>query len=476
MPGAAKPLRRELGLRDLVLAQVLCVVGSTWVGVAAELGAANGFFWLAAIALYYLPLAAVVIHLNQRLPLEGGLYQWAKAGFGQAGGFFIAWNLWVYAVICTAAIVFTVPTDIGYMAGPAGAWIPASKPATLAITGAVVAGIAWVAIRGLGAGKWLHNAGSVMILLAYVILLPLPFWGLATHRLLAWHPFAWKLPSANWYSLAVFGQMTTGALSGFEYIAILAGESRDPARNIGNSVRISAPVIALMFVLGTSSVLAFSGGGPIDLIGPIPQTFRRAFGNQGPASLLAPLFIVLLAARSIASASLLFTGLTRLPMTAGWDHVVPAWFARLDPRRKTPVNSIVFVAALVMLITFASMLGVREQEANQVLTAASIAHYSIAYLALFALPLFGFARFRCGLPPWLKWVSLLGLASSSVAFVIALYPIVTVVSRTAFAAKIALTVLAANTLGALIYFPSRRALAPAVTLSASSSALQSETD
>ncbi len=216
MPGAAKPLRRELGLRDLVLAQVLCVVGSTWVGVASELGPANGFFWLAAIALYYLPLAAVVIHLNQRLPLEGGLYQWAKAGFGHAGGFFVAWNLWVYAVICTAAIVFTAPTGIGYMAGPSGAWIPASKPATLAITGLVVAGIAWVAIRGLGAAKWLHNAGSVMILLAYVILLPLPLWGLATHRLPGWHPFAWKLPSANWYSLAVFGQMTTGALSGFE--------------------------------------------------------------------------------------------------------------------------------------------------------------------------------------------------------------------------------------------------------------------
>ncbi len=468
MPGgAAKPLQRELGLRDLVLAQVLCVVGSTWVGVAAELGAANGFFWLAAIALYYLPLAAVVIHLNQRLPLEGGLYQWAKAGFGQAGGFFVAWNLWVYAVICTAAIVFTIPTDLAYMAGPPGAWIPSSKPVTLAITGAVVAGIAWVAVCGLGAGKWLHNLGGVMILLAYAILLPLPFWGLATHRLLAYHPFAWKMPAVSWYSLAVFGQMTTGALSGFEYVAILAGEARDPARNIGRSVRLSAPVIALMFVLGTSSVLAFSGGGAIDLIGPIPQTFRRAFGNHGPASTLAPLFIVLLAARSIASASLLFTGLTRLPMTAGWDHLVPAWFARLDPRRQTPVNSILFVAALVMLMIFASMLGVGEQEANQVLAAASIAHYSIAYLALFALPLLGAARFRHRLPPWLKWVSALGLASSCVAIVIAIYPIVAVVSRAAFAAKIAFTVLAANSLGVLIYLPTRRAVR---SLAASSSA------
>ena len=48
-----------------------------------------------------------------------------------------------------------------------------------------------------------------------------------------------------------------GALSGFEYIAILAGECRAPARNISRSVLISAPIIALMFMLGTASVLAF---------------------------------------------------------------------------------------------------------------------------------------------------------------------------------------------------------------------------
>ena len=58
-------LRKELGLRDLVLAQVLCVVGSAWVGVAAKLGRAHVVFWLVATLLFYLPLAAVVIHLNR---------------------------------------------------------------------------------------------------------------------------------------------------------------------------------------------------------------------------------------------------------------------------------------------------------------------------------------------------------------------------------------------------------------------------
>ena len=45
-------LRKELGLGDLVLAQVLCVVGSTWVGIAAKLGRAHVAFWLGAMLLY----------------------------------------------------------------------------------------------------------------------------------------------------------------------------------------------------------------------------------------------------------------------------------------------------------------------------------------------------------------------------------------------------------------------------------------
>ncbi|MDQ2766820.1 MAG: hypothetical protein M3Y30_06660, partial [Gemmatimonadota bacterium] len=54
-------LKKELRVPDLVLTQILFVVGLTWVGVAAKLGPSNLVFWLAALALFYLPSAAVVI-------------------------------------------------------------------------------------------------------------------------------------------------------------------------------------------------------------------------------------------------------------------------------------------------------------------------------------------------------------------------------------------------------------------------------
>ena len=47
-------LKKPLGLRDLVLTQILFVVGSSWVGAAAKLGQAHLFFWLLAILLFYI--------------------------------------------------------------------------------------------------------------------------------------------------------------------------------------------------------------------------------------------------------------------------------------------------------------------------------------------------------------------------------------------------------------------------------------
>jgi len=67
-------LKKPLGLWDLVLTQILFVVGSTWVGTAAKLGSSHLLFWLLAILLFYIPQAAVVIYLNRLMPLEGGLY------------------------------------------------------------------------------------------------------------------------------------------------------------------------------------------------------------------------------------------------------------------------------------------------------------------------------------------------------------------------------------------------------------------
>ena len=91
-PQRADLLKKELGLFDLVLTQVVFVVGTFWVGWAARLGHEQNIFWILAILTFYLPLAAAVIFLIRLMPLEGGLYQWSKIAFNDFVAFMVGWK------------------------------------------------------------------------------------------------------------------------------------------------------------------------------------------------------------------------------------------------------------------------------------------------------------------------------------------------------------------------------------------------
>jgi len=455
-PHAEHGLKRQLGLRDLVLAQVLCVVGSGWVGVAAELGRAQALTWVAAMLLFYFPMAVVVIGLNRIMPLEGGLYVWARRAFGGLGGFLTAWNLWVYGIAVTAAILYAIPTELAYLIGPKAAWLPENHLASLAIVGSIIAAVTLAAARGLEWGKWIHNIGGMAMITAFVALILLPAWALWRHRsgqtgMDHGMEFALALPPYNLHSMALFGQMLVGALSGLEYIAIFAGESRQPERNITRSVWIASPIICAMFILGTGSVVAFARPGQIDLIAPIPQTLRIALGNSGVGNVVAIAAILLVQLRLLGAASYLFTGVTRLPMTVGWDDLLPKWFTRLHPRWKTPVNSILCTSGLMLLLVVLGSVGVHAQEAFQVLSNASLTHYELMYMAMFAIPMVGTAALRESLPGWLKWVSLAGFCASLFSLLVSVYPFVDVVNPLGYAAKIAGTVVISNAVAAVFY-------------------------
>ncbi len=122
-------LRRQLGLSDLILTQIMFVVGSGWVGTAAGLGRSQAVTWIASMLVFYLPMAASVLILNRHMPLEGGLYAWARVAFGDFAGFLVAWNIWVYSIGVAAEILFAMPTEVAYLIGPGASWLPENRSA-----------------------------------------------------------------------------------------------------------------------------------------------------------------------------------------------------------------------------------------------------------------------------------------------------------------------------------------------------------
>ncbi|MEK6334360.1 MAG: APC family permease [Acidobacteriota bacterium] len=456
--------KKELGLFDLVLTQIVFVVGTIWVGWAAKLGNNQMAFWVLAIITFYLPLAAVVIFLNSRMPLEGGVYQWAKLAFNDFVAFMVAWNLWVFGIMVMSGIGLIIKRTIAYAIGPRAAWMLENKWMTTVICVALMTSVVAASRLGLGLGKWVQNVGGLFLLVTFATLILLPFITAGRGTLANYHPFSTSFPEFSSYNINVFSKLAVGALSGFEYVAILAGECRAPARNISRSVLISAPIIALMFILGTASVLAFVTPAQVDLIGPIPQVLSRAFSSYGWVSTLVSLTIFGIAARQIALMSIYFAGNTRLPMVAGWDDLLPAWFARLHKRYRTPVNSILFVGMITLAFSLVSLIGVKEQEAFQIQDNAATILYALIYMVLFAIPLIAIKRFGTRSPLWLKIASASGFIVAVIAAFYTMIPITHVDQPRIFALKIIVVVVIANAVGILLFtFGRNRAKKSAAT-------------
>jgi amino acid transporter len=449
-------LRKELSIWDLAFAQILFIVGLQWVGVAAKQGPSHIIFWLIAIALFYIPSAIVAVWLNRVMPLEGGLYQWAKLGFNEAVGFIVAWNLWLFAILNMSNVGLQFTQYVGYIFGPRVAdlmaqnWIIAS--ATALMIGALVA----ITVVGLQVGKWVHTIGGILMLAMFAMIIALPWLNVANGTLAEFHPLRTATPVVSLLSLNLLGKMGFGAFAGFEYVAIHAGECHNPVKSISKATAVAAPMIIAMFILGTSSVVGMVPYDEIDLIAPIPQLLSLGFGPLGAVAAIVPLTLTAMLAIRFAQASVNFAGSTRLPMVAGWDSLLPPWFTRLSERYKTPVNSILFVGAATFVLSTLGLIGVGKQEAFQLLWNSAGMFYALTYVAMFAVPLFGLRGAAAPPPWWVRACAVSGLLMTSLYLSLSALPIIPVGSRLVFALKISGLILFTNLIGVVIYVSGRR--------------------
>ena len=133
---AVTHLKPKLGLRDVTLLAIACMVGSRWIPAAAHAGPGSVTLWLAAAVLFAVPLAAAVGALAMKYPgRAGGLYVWTREDFGPWHGFLCFWVYWIgIAFLLPTAALFYMSAGI-YALGPKYAhlgdnrlWILAAAP------------------------------------------------------------------------------------------------------------------------------------------------------------------------------------------------------------------------------------------------------------------------------------------------------------------------------------------------------------
>jgi amino acid transporter len=438
-------LRRELGLRDLVPMQILLVVGITWGGIAAKQGGTHLAFWLAALLTMFVPLAAVVGWCAKVWPLEGGVYQWTKYALGPFAGFMSAWNFGMWALLAISNVGILTATSISYVLGPRAAWVQDSHSVIAALTVGLFVVILFVNLPGFGIGRWVSHFGTAVTVLVTVILMGLLFYhphASALHpHVDPQPPFSFAIPAVTLLGLNLFTKMALNALSGLEQVAVFAGETRDAGRTIMRSAWIAAPIIAIIYILMTGSMLTYIPAAKVDLTGPVPQILAVAFaGGESGGGIDAVI---------VAETS-------RLPMVAGWDGMIPAWFTRLNPRWRTPTRSISVIVVLAIVMGLLATYGTGAQEAFQIINSVGNVGYGIYYLMMFLIPLVVGDRFGARAGFWLKLAAVSGFAVTALSMCFNVVPIVDVASKWVFGGKVAVTALLLNLVGVGLYWNGTR--------------------
>ena len=459
-------LRRELGLRDLVPMQILLVVGITWSGIAAKQGGTHIWFWLTALVFFFIPLAAVVGWCAQVWPIEGGVYQWTKYALGPFAGFMSAWNFGVWALLAVSNVGILTATSLSYGLGPHAAWMEDNHALIAALTIGLFGVILLINLPGFGIGRWVAHFGTAVTVLVTLLLMALlfvhPHASKAHPHVNPQSPFSFAMPALTLFSVNLFSKIAFNALSGLEQVAVFAGETRNPARAIMRSAWIAAPLCGLIYILMTGTMLAYIPAAQVDLTGPIPQILAAAFGGGHAGAgtdwglALGRATILVLAVALVAQFAVIVAETSRLPMVAGWDRMIPAWFTRLDPRWKTPTRSIAVIVGLSIFFGLLATYGTGAQEAFQVITCVGNIAYGIYYLMMFAIPLVVGKRFETRAGTWLKAGALSGIVVTLLAMGFNLLPIVDVASKWVFAGKVAVPAVLLNMVGMAVYWNGTR--------------------
>jgi glutamate:GABA antiporter len=442
MPEAKPALVRELGLRDLVLFNIAAVVGIRWLAAAAHAGPVSIVLWLGAGALFFVPSALAVSRLSAKLPEEGGLYTWTRRSFGDWHGFLCGWCYWLSNLFYFPNLLLAGIGMAVYGFGERYVWLGNTRafvvPASLAIL--------WLGLLtnlvGLRVGKWTQNLGGLATYIAGLMIVGLgaAVWilhGPATPMHIG---TGWDWGRLNFWSQIAF------AFGGLELGAIMGGEIRDPRRNVPRAAWISGLAIAGFYIAGTLAILAVLPAGQVNILSGLTQAGAAAASQLG-LPLIAPLLALLITVGITGQLGAWLAGSARLPFAIGLDHYLPAAFATLHPRWKTPHVAILTQGVACTAFLLAMLVGEDLRIGYQLLVDMTVITYFIPFLYLFG------AAARHGL----RMTGAVGLLVTAAGIAFSLVPPEGVLSVWQFEAKLVGGCLLVVAAGRIAFARGRRA-------------------
>ncbi len=346
-------LHRGLGVFELTATGVGIILGAgIYVLIGEAAGAAGNGVWLpfliSAIAAALTGLTYA--ELASRFPRAGATFEYTRRAFGPRIGFMAGWTMLFAAVIQVSAV------GIGFAGYLSEITNVPRIPVTLGL------------IAASGTVLWLGVRESVRLGIAFAMIE-------AAGLILAVSVSARFVGEVDYLDFAGgFGDIMRGsalmffAFLGFEQMANLAEETREPRKNLPRAIVLAVSIITVVYMLvAITSVSAVDWRDLSESDGPLGLVVETATG--------AELSTVLSVIALFATANTVLFGLmaaSRQTFGMARAGALPRPLAMLSASRQTPWAAILLVAVVSAIFTLAGDIGEVAQMSNAAVLIAFI--------------------------------------------------------------------------------------------------------
>ncbi|MGE5183167.1 MAG: APC family permease [Acidobacteriota bacterium] len=397
-PGRTGQLRRSVGFYGLMFVSLGSIIGSGWLlgalNAARDAGPASILSWILAAAMLSL-LALTYAELGAAYPVAGGAARYPYYSHGPIAGFTAGWASWLQAVFIAPIEVLAAITYVNSVS-----WVhdhfdmitDAGANAGLLNTNGVIVAIALMIVFtaiNLAGAKFLSESNAIVVVWKTVV----PFLAVAVIAAMHFEPSNFHAGGGfmPFGFHGVFAALTGGVvfgLQGFEQAAHLAGEARDPRKDMSRAILTAMAIGALLYSL--LQLVMIGGLDPRNILngwdkplGTDPAkvgawyTLALAVGAGWLAKVLLIDAVV-----SPAGTGIVYVGTSaRLSYALGEEREMPSALASTN-KQGVPVVSIL-VAAVVGCVAFGPFKS--WNALVNVVTSATAIMYAFAPLSLAAL-------------------------------------------------------------------------------------------
>lgn len=337
-------LVRALRRRDLVGVLVNTMVGSGMMAAPAKVYAlAHGwsFAVLGLSAALIIPMILCFADLGSRYSGTGGPYLYARQSLPGWLAYCAGWLLWISQIFSTAALTNLLLTYLAGLFPALGGGI--GRAAVMAAFGVTVAAITLAGIRGSARTSNLLVALKVGFVLAFVAI---GVCFLQPQNLEIHTPPPAPITLAQAVMIYIF------AYAGFERAGVIAGEAREPRRDVPWALAI-AVLAATAAYGGVLLVCVGVLGDPSGTDRPLAEVGRRLFGDAGALAVSVGAITVL-----VGTILVTMVATPRMLLAMAEQGQLPAGLGALHPRWRTPYVAILISCGLTFSFAiFGDLLG-----------------------------------------------------------------------------------------------------------------------